>query len=57
VIGQTKERNTIKSCVIKAKWENARYYLHIWPICYVYDIYYILINEYNIQYYGYGNFY
>jgi hypothetical protein len=44
MIGQTKEPNTIRSCVIKAKWENVRYYLHIWPICHIYDVYYIYFN-------------
>jgi hypothetical protein len=33
-----------------------RYYLHIWPICNIYCIYYILINKYNTRYYRYGNF-
>jgi hypothetical protein len=56
MIDQTKEPNTIRSCVIKAKWENVRYYLHIWPICHIYGVYYIYY-KYNIQYYGYGNFY
>jgi hypothetical protein len=44
VIGQTTEPNTIRSCVIKAKWENVRYYLYIWPICHIYGVYYIYFN-------------
>jgi hypothetical protein len=56
MIGQTKESNTIRSCVIKAEWENVRYCLHIWPICHIYGVYYIYY-KYNIRYYDYGNFY
>jgi hypothetical protein len=56
VIGQTKELNTIRLCVINDKWENVRYYLNIWPICHIYGVYYIYC-KYNIRYYGYGNFY
>jgi len=41
---QTKEPNTIKSCVIKAKWENVRYYLHIWPICHI-NKYLLIFNK------------
>jgi hypothetical protein len=52
VIGQTKEPNTIRSCVIKAKWENVRYYSLMWPLYHIYGVcyvYYFLINIYGIM--------
>jgi len=42
MIGQCKEPNTIKTCVIKAKWENVRYCLHIWLICHIYGVFFFI---------------
>jgi len=56
-IGNLKrEREREKKKKKKEEGKNVRYYLHIWPICYIYGVYYIYC-KYNIRYYGYDNFY